>query len=316
MRWLDAVTRRLSRLEKFAIWIRSRLVAPRWAVAPVVIGLLGLSAFAWQQLPTDRTPSYPIIGLVALLGVASLAVNSIEFRLTAVFANTTIPARVAAQTVLTGTIANILPLPGSQLVRAGVLKARGVPLRRSLSLSVVVGVVWILIAVSVCVPILVLEVPPLALLPLLMASLASALAMTVMAERSHHAVTNTMALVLTETSLVLFQILRLLLLGSALGIEVDSGGAAGLTLAATLAAGVALLPSGLGMREGLSMVIGPLTGVGRAESLLLSVFDQAIAYATFAVVAGALMLLRRSRHTSPHPSTKSTQAPGDTGSAT
>ena len=288
----DVLTRMVSRLEVVATSIRSRVTIPRWVIVPVVIVLVGLSAFAWRQLPPERSPSYPALGAVALLGVISMAMNSVEFRVTAVLSQTTVPPLVAMRTVLAGTIANILPLPGSQLVRAGVLNSQGVPMRRALSMSLLVGLVWIVIAVVTAMPLLAVDLPSLSVVPLMVAFSVSAVTATIMAERSRRAMVTITALVMTECSLVFFQIARLLLIGHALGIEIDLSGSAALAVAATIATGAALLPSGLGLREGMSVLVGPLGGIGRAESLVMSVFDQAIAYGTIAVVAVVLTTLR------------------------
>ena len=282
-----------SRLMASVESMRSKISLPRWMIIPVIALLLVLSFLAWRQLPPDRSPSYQLAAVVAGLGVVSLFMNSIEFRLTAVLAGTTVSPMTSLRTVLTGTIANILPLPGSQIVRIAVLTSRGVPARLAVTRSLLVGAVWIAVAAALTVPLFFVDAGwPLLIIVLVISSLA-AVVLTRSAERSPRRSIHITGLLATECSLVAFQVLRLLLLAKTLGIALSLSGGAALTLSATVATGAALLPSGLGLREGLSVLLGPLAGVERSEALVLSVADQALAYATFALIAAAALLFKR-----------------------
>jgi uncharacterized membrane protein YbhN (UPF0104 family) len=81
-------------------------------------------------------------------------------------------------------------------------------------------------------------------------------------------------LVIVEAALTLFAALRLYIEIELFGFHVTPAEAIALALAGVLATVTGVVPGGLGVREGLSAVIGPLVGLSASLSLVVAAFER------------------------------------------
>jgi len=96
-------------------------------------------------------------------------------------------------------------------------------------------------------------------------------------------------LVIVETLLTLFAALRLYLEIEWFGFHVTPAEAIALALAGVLATVTGVVPGGLGVREGLSAVIGPLVGLSASLSLVAAAFERLADLTVVGVVATAII---------------------------
>ncbi len=256
-----------------------------------VIMFVGAGVVAWRNFPDLGEPlRWELFVLVgAVLIPATMAVNAAEFVVTARAVERRVPFGEAFRVTVLANAANILPVPGSVLVRTRALRQLGSGYRGALSSVAAVGFIWVSTAgllasgflaadgqVGLAAPFAVGGVAGLGLSTgLLVASV----------ERSRvpRLMTQMVVVELASTGLTAVRLLVILI---ALGVEATWVQAFGLGLVAIIASASGIFPGGLGIREVLSGAFSPLIGLPAAVGLATSAVERiliAVTLSGFAV---------------------------------
>jgi uncharacterized membrane protein YbhN (UPF0104 family) len=269
----------------------------RALVAVAAVVFVGATVLAWRALPPTESPlSWPPIVVAGLLGVPALIVlTSIEYVLSVRAVDGQVSLMGAVRLNIVASAANLLPVPGSIMVRIQGLRNSGASYRAATASTAVVGIVWMslsllaagLLQVAVSRPgiggLAVAAGVVLALLAWTMARLQPGVEYTP---------ALTAQVVAVEVARVAVLAVRFHLLLVALGTDPVLAQSMALTIAVVVSTAVALLPGGLGLRELSAAAIGPLVGLPASVSLLAVALDRLLSLAVLAVAAGVLALRR------------------------
>lgn len=196
----------------------------------------------------------------------------------------------ACEVTVIGVAANMLPLPGSMLVRMAGLKAAGAGLRDGAVASLFVFLVWLaLAAVYSGIAVAVLAVSWLALL--LVASGTALLIATMLMARRYTGSFGTMTvLAAMRLAVVVLEAIRIYLCFRALGAEASFVQSSALTVTTALGSAVSIVPAGLGIREVVAAAFSPLLGLALSVGFLATLLNRLLAMAVVLPVAGLLIL--------------------------
>jgi hypothetical protein len=296
---LDAFLKRvvalLIRATKARLAARSRQMDRILLAVAVVVFIVGV-VFSYVSLPDfTRAPVWGLMALVALVGVPlTLAANTAEYVLSVRLLGYRISLEPAIRVSLLAAAANLLPIPGSVLVRTQAMRGLGAKTGRALATSTLVGVAWLATgaaltggflfvhgrlaagAVTVIVGLILLGATL-----FLSARLDPARAVTISAQ-----------LLVVEAASVLVKAARLYVILHALHYQVGMDQAMALTMAAVVSTASGFFPGGLGATELLSAAVSPLVGIPAAVGLLAAAIDRLIQLTLLGLLSGAL--LRRS----------------------
>jgi hypothetical protein len=281
----------------------SRLLAARdkprspWLLIFAVALFLVFTVTAFRALPPiDRPVRWGLIIVAGLVCVPVItALNALEYRAMAHFADHHPPALEIVQVSILGSAANLLPVPGAVVVRLANLHKGGVRVTRGLNLTAIIGITWV---GSACVlgGIAQLFSHPgfggvalavgVGLMTLSLALLARAL-------EPGTRLRGAVELVAIEVGFVTMQALRLFLVAAALRFDVSFDQTAVLVIAAVSAAAIGFLPAGLGAREGIAAVLAPIVGFPAAVGLVITAVDRVVNLVVLSVFAGIVAFVTR-----------------------
>lgn len=225
----------------------------RWLFA-VALALFALTTvIAWVNLPESETElRWALLVLLVVVGTpANLAVTGYEFVVMARLLGITIESGPAARVAILSSAANLLPLPGSVLVRALALRERGAAYRAIGAAVASMAVGFLTMTGLVCGTILLLA-NRYALAGVLLGggilgvALLWVLTRTREAKRPIYAVADVLA---SQTLLIIVVALRLLVVLPALGYAASATQSAALAAASVAATATGVFPAGLGIRE-------------------------------------------------------------------
>jgi hypothetical protein len=290
------VARLLTRVEDLAERIRKPAPGPlRSAIlVAAVIFFTGSVVFAAKHFPEDHGhPRWALLVLVAIVGpTVFTACNVVEYRLTARLAGYSVTWGHAVRVAVLGSAANLLPLPGAMLVRTRAMAGMGATYGAALGSALTVGLIWLGTACTLAGSLQLggshraigAGVAAVGLLVL-------AIAYRILTRRRPGAAGARLMfrLVIVEAALTLFAGLRLYVEIELFGFHVTPAEAIALALAGVLATVTGVVPGGLGVREGLSAVIGPLVGLSASLSLVAAAFER-LADLTIVGIAATVIL--------------------------
>jgi hypothetical protein len=278
-----------------------RLRTPRSRSMRVALAVVGVGLFAVlvlvavRHLPEDLGGvQWWLVVLAAVVGVPlTLGVNAVEYRQQAHLAGVPLDYRTALRVSLAGSAANLLPVPGSVLVRVAHLRRADAPYRTITLATAVVASTYVAVALAVG-GIAVLAFSPLAGIVALAAGVVlGGVAATLTRSCAPAQPWRTLAgLAAIELASIAVGTLRIGLLLAALG-HASVGGAVSLVVADVVAGALGFLPAGLGLRELLAALLGPLADVPASVSVVATALDRVI---TIVVVGLASVVASRRRH--------------------
>jgi hypothetical protein len=251
---------------------------------------LAVAVAGVAALPSgNEGAQWSLLAIVAVvLGPANSACNAAEYALTARYAGVRVGPREAIGVAVLSSAANLLPLPGAAVVRAGSLHRRGTGAARAARVVVAASGVW-LATTAVLVGLVILATTDrlLAGAALLAVGLVGVAAAHRVADahRRPDGIRLTAALVAVESATVAVGAIRLWLCIRGLGYDVDAVQATALTFASVLASAAGVFPGGLGLREVLASSIGPLVAVPAAVAASGVVVDRLLGWPAAAVAA-------------------------------
>jgi uncharacterized membrane protein YbhN (UPF0104 family) len=273
---------------------RRRLV---YLVALVLF--VGSTVVAWQSLPeTEEGLDWTLVALAALLVLPGALVNAEEYRVSADVLGQDVPLARALRVSVIAAAFNLLPVPGSVVVRTGALTKGGSTTRRAVASTAATGLVYIGAALILAGAVQVQQGEGELALVLVAAISGVGLfvaALLLIARLTGHVPHRQMVrLTAVEFLSVTIKAVRLLLVISALGYELDLAQAASLSVATVAASAIGVFPGGLGIRELLAGVISPAIGLPVSVGLVGTSFDRVIGLATLSVVGAAVLWVTRS----------------------
>jgi len=295
-----------------------RLAAMRsWASTParrriaylVALALfVGSTVIAWGALPADREAlDLRLVAFAALLVVPGAVVNAEEYRVSARVVGQSVTMPAALRVSIVAAAFNLLPVPGSVLVRTGALTRGGSTPTKAVLSTLAVGVAYIGVALVIVGAVLVTSATGSAAL-LAVSGVALVATASVMVARLAPGATVSLLrrLVVVEALSVAVKALRLFLTVQALGFEVSFAQATSLSLATVAASAIGIFPGGLGIRELLSGLIAPAVALPASVGLVGTSLDRVIGLATLSVLAVIVLAATRERLPRPgepgHPS--------------
>lgn len=237
-----------------------------------------------------RVELVPLILLVAVAIPATLALNALEFSLSARLIGQQLPFRKAMEITIIGSVANMLPLPGGTMMRIASLKAEGASFKKSTSATLYVALVWCgvgLIYSGTWLAILGRSLPGSGLIT---AGGAILIVCIIATYRLLGDIKFTGMIVSAKVILVIVDAYRTYLCLLALGVLATFGQASVLALSSLLGASFSIVPAGLGVREGASALLGPVIGISAASAFLAASLSRILGMAVTFPLALALGL--------------------------
>ena len=278
------------------LWRRNILII---AAVGFVVGIV-LSLRAQPDI-LSNLKWMPLVLLALVCIPVTLLLNTLEFGMSARLIGHKFPFWKSAETTIIGSVANMLPIPGGTIVRVAALKAAGASFKRGTSVTLLVALIWIGVAFSYAgVWLLVLrgaaQIEGLGLIFLLIgiAALGASVFWCVKLQKDWW---QTTILVLIKVGLVLIDTTRILLCLWAFGFDAGFGQASVLAASSVLGAAVSIVPAGLGVREGVASLLGPVVGVAASSAYLSASLNRIIGLAVMAPAAIVLVIRQKAGKT-------------------
>jgi uncharacterized membrane protein YbhN (UPF0104 family) len=246
---------------------------------------------------TDASFNPLMLGIVTVVGVPlAFAANVLEYRIMGRMLGHRFPAFEAMRVSAAATVANLLPIPGSALLRLRAARQAGsgygavvrvtaiIGLAFAATTGVVGGVAMLATGASV----------------LGLALLAGGIVLTILVlptSRSANAAGPALLVKLFGAELLSVgaAALRMSLCLLAFDADVNVSRAVGLVVADVGAAAIGFLPGGLGVRELLSAAIAPTVGLAASVGVLATAADRLCGLLGLAIIVAALTLHDRGR---------------------
>jgi len=277
---------------------------PRWrvllsTVAPAV--LIAAMIWAWRSsdLSVDDLRLGPLLALAVVTSPASFALKAAEFTVAARIAGQQPSRRLAAETAVLSSVANLAPLPGSLMVTVQTLAERGSSYGSALTASAIPGVAWL--GITGCVggaAIIHRGAPGLGLLAgaagfVVLAATAVVFFRTVPAPHRFRLAAATVGV---ELGWLAISATRFLLAAAAIGVSLSLTQALSFSLAGAVTVAIGFVPGGLGLREGLIAALSPVVGLPARLGLLMGSIDRVVWLGALAVAGTAVVASRRYRN--------------------
>lgn len=259
----------------------------------VVAGLVfvAAAAVALRNLPDDLDPHWLGLVLVGTAGpLLTVALNGAEFVVQGSLLGRRTPFAEAVRISVLATAANLLPLPGSAIVRTQALSGEGY--RRAAGSTIVVAVAWLGCTAGVAAVLYGAVGDAWAVTGALAAVAAGAIGGTWVFVRRAAPPAGTapvfVRLLAVETATALVGAARFYLTIRVLGFDVTPGQAVALTLAGVVASATGIFPAGIGIREALAGAVSPLVGLSASVGVVAAAVDRVAGLVVLAVLTGIL----------------------------
>lgn len=263
-----------------------------------VLAFLIVTFVAARSVPTlDVGDRWPLLVVLGVVGVPlSMLVNALEYIVSGRIVGSRVPLGDALRVTVLAMAANLLPLPGSMVVRTTALHGLGSGARRAATATAVVGLAWVGATGLIAGGLALVGVGPIfggsvTAVGVVVTALSLSLLRAGVPRSRFLALGG--ALLLTECVTVVLGAVRFWLVLVALGFPAGLSQAAALVIAGVAAAATGIFPGGLGLRELLAGIISPLVGLPAALGLLATAVNRLVEYAVLLPVSLVLALRRR-----------------------
>ena len=269
--------------------------AERLLFAVSLLTFVGAAVVAAGRFP-DAQPDirWGLLAAAGLVGMpANIVLNAAEFHIIGRFVNQRVPAARAVKVTVLGSAANLLPIPGSTLVRVQALVADKARYRDAIAASIAVGVLSVGANLILAGLAQAQRAPATVVLGLVGAGVAvTAIALAAVATVRSHAPTARLSWAAFGIEVLYASVsaVRLWVILLALGLEVPLASAFALAATGSLATAVGFFPAGLGIREALIGAISPLVGLPLAAGLAGAVVERLFWFVVLAIAAGIILL--------------------------
>ena len=230
----------------------------------------------------------PLILLAFIAVPVTVLLNSLEFVLTAKLLGRSVGLKSAAETVIIGGVANMLPLPGGVIVRVAALKAEGAKATQGGSILLFVALIWAVVSFAYAGGwLLALQAGWFGLLFLAFGITGVAFCFALSARFLNDRMV-TIQMFLCKIAIVLVDAFRLLLCFLAIEAPTSFGQASVLTVAGFLGSSISIVPAGLGVREGIAALLGPIAGISAAAAFLATAMNRIVGLVVTTPIAAYL----------------------------
>lgn len=294
-----------TRTERFLVtlmpWIL-RLRRGQTSSSAVLFGFacvlfVAATVVAYIQLP-DADVALEVVPLVGVIGIGTLTAvvtNALEFAVLARLLGHSTHVQEALRISVFSSAANLLPIPGSVVIRFQVFRRRGSRIR-DISLGVaVVGLVFLGVTGLLCgFAILATKDVSVGLILLMgggVLSSAGLLFARSLPGRSRGAL---VALVLVEAACVISLAARTLLVLLGMGLSVSVAQVMALTAGGVAGVAVAIVPAGIGVRELVAGAFSPLVDLPVAVGIFSGALDRVLTAIGMGALAAILAVARQS----------------------
>jgi hypothetical protein len=299
--WLrDRAERLILRLRAWtgAVAGRSSPRAQRYLLLGAALAFVLVTYLAVRALPPlELAERWPLLVLVGVVGVPlSMLANAVEYVISGRIVGSRVRLGEAVRVTVLAMAANLLPLPGSLVVRTTALHGLGSGARRAIGATAIVALAWVgvtgLVAGGLALAGIGLAFGTVTFGVGLAVTACSLLLLAGSVERARLPAL-TLALLATEVGTVILGAARFWLVLVALGFPAGLSQAAALVIAGVAAAATGIFPGGLGLRELLAGVVSPLVGLPAALGVLATAVNRLIEYAVLLPVSLYLGIRRR-----------------------
>jgi hypothetical protein len=297
MQLLDALTRFLRRLapaaERSLQRLRSFSRGPtRWIALLIALGLFGLQCvLAVRNLPDTQLSWPPMVALVTIGTLLNLAANGVEYRLAAGSLGQRPRFAATMRISFLSSASNLLPIPGSILVRSASLRAGGAGYRQLGAAMGGQGVAFLsvtgLTAGAILIP---TGTPVLGTAALVTGVFCAGASARFMSKVTDRPFVWAARLMVGELFVVAVTAVRIWAAASVLGERLTPGAVAALTVASVAATATGIFPGGLGIREAFSGAVSPLVGLPVSFGILIGAVDR-VAFLIGLGLIGAVLAL-------------------------
>ena len=281
----------------------SRVLAARdrprspWLLIFAVALFVVFTVLAFRALPPiDRPIRWELILIAGLVCVPAItALNALEYRAMAHFADHHPPALEIVQVSIMGSAANLLQVPGAVVVRLANLRKGGVRVTRGLNLTAIIGITWVGSACVLGGIAQMLSHPDFGAVALALGVSLMTVSLILLARvlEPGTRLRGSIELVAIEVGFVTLQALRLFLVAAALRFNVSFDQTTALVIAAVSAAAIGFLPAGLGAREAIAALLSPIVGFPAAVGLVITAVDRVVNLVVLSVFAGIVTFVTR-----------------------
>lgn len=261
------------------------------------VGFIAMSVLGYRSLPDDREPLN--VGLLVLLmvvgGPAMLLVTANEYRLLGRMCQVDINYRSALGVTVAAAAANLLPLPGAVLVRSGDLAGRGAGARRIATSITSLGLTFVAVAALSAAIAFALADQPLAAAIAFVIGLALIVGVSIVQHRVVGSAWKRLVgtALWIETQVMAVVVARLAVVLAAMGVPTGLIESVVLGSASVLSTAIAIFPGGLGLREGLSGVLGAVVGIEVSTGVVASAIDRITYLVSLAILSLGSLAWRR-----------------------
>lgn len=237
------------------------------AVAALVLTVAAVASWITLDISLAEIAWFPLL-VSSLLVPGSIAATALEYRLIARMNGISVPFNDAIVVTVVGSVANLMPLPGAAAVRVGDILARRGEARRALSSTIGAGLLWLGWALLVAGAALISSSQGIAGGVFLIGGLGGlVLSVFLIGGWSSAGVWLSHGSLIAIFSLAVGAA-RLLLVFASLGVDAELLGSLVLVSAGAISSSVGIVPGGLGVREGIAALLGPLVGISSAAAII------------------------------------------------
>ena len=240
--------------------------------------------------------NFGYISLLVFIGVpATVFISTLEFLISGRILGVKLGLLYSLKVTILGAVANMLPIPGALIVRIGALKKGGASVTDGTIVTLIVTIAWIGTAfVLAGISTLILDRYFYAITFSIIAAI-SFLLCTVIAHLRYQLDRSLVYLLITRLALVITDTVRIYLCFASLGIDVQLPQAAVFPIAAVMGGIVTIVPAGLGIREGMSAVLGTIVGLDPSASFLAASLNRMAGMVLIIAIAIGLTVRERQK---------------------
>jgi hypothetical protein len=270
----------------------------RWLLAAAGVLFVVAAVAAAVNLPddVDRDPDWLALAVVGVAGpLLTIVCNGGEFVVQGRLLGRRLHLGEAVRVSVLGTAANLLPLPGSILVRTQALAGRD-GYRRAAASTMVAAVAWIGATAALGAALTAFVDGAEALTATLAAAAAVLFVTTGMLVARLRPPSERLAvfgaLLGVEAATAAVGAARFYLTIRFLGLDATAAQAIALTMSGVLASATGIFPAGIGIREAIAGAISPLVGLSASVGVVAAAVDRVFGLAVLAVVTATLVVHR------------------------
>jgi len=269
----------------------------RWVLSIAVIGFVAGIVFSIHKQPDilHNLQSLPVILLIVVATPITVVLNTSEFLLSARLIGQHVSFRSALEITIVSIAANMLPLPGSAMVRVAALKAAGASYKHGASTILFVALIWMGVAFLYA-GLWVIDAGDLMIGGLFCVA-GSVILMSAFIATLRFAGQWRVPLWIVGTRflMVIVDAVRMYLCLWAFGVTSTFAQASVFVVSSVLGSAISLVPAGLGVREVVAAAIAPIVALAASSVFLAASLNRILGFIAIAPFA-ALVAVHTARN--------------------